>query len=282
MSELKIAEFRERAEQGLGFPDLDGIERRGRALHRRRVATAVGALALVVLAGGGLSRITADGTDASPLPAGRPSPTATAAERFAVHTTVDRGEEVLLPGPSTVTYDGIAVHFDVTGEDWEWWDSGMGLRRSAEQPDDYGAAVFFLRDASVRLQPCRDGLAQALGSDPDRLVANVAPLLDLAHATVVQGPRVVDVFGGSAVHLQLQTDGSCPEGGGLPVQLRGVSDGSSIDPGFGGTAVLDVWHVVVPGPEPASMLVASWDLDGTSQHRALQQALLDSLRIGRS
>lgn len=281
MSELKITQFRERAEHGLDMPDLDDIERRGRTARRRRVATAAGALALVVLAGGGVARLATDGTDAAPAPATTPTPSATAEGRFAVHTRVDRGEEVLLPGPSAATYDGVAVHFDVPGENWEWWDSGVGLRRTANTPDDYGAAIFFLRDASVRLGPCGDGLAQALGSDPDRLIANVAPLLDLAHATVLQGPRVVDALGGTAVHLRLQTDGTCPAGGGLPVQLRGLHDGSAVEPGFGGKAVLDVWHVVVAGPEPASILVASWDLDGTRRHHAEQRALLDSMRIGR-
>ncbi len=109
----------------------------------------------------------------------------------------------------------------------------------------------------------------------------MAPLLDLAHATVLEGPRLVDALGGKAVHLRLQTDGSCPGGGGLPTQLRGVDDGQAVEPGFGGKTVLDVWHVVVPGPEPASMLVASWDLDGNRWHHAQRQALLDSLEIGR-
>jgi hypothetical protein len=47
----------------------------------------------------------------------------------------------LLPGLSTATYDGVAVHFDVPGEDWEWWQSGMGLRRTSDNPDDHGAAL---------------------------------------------------------------------------------------------------------------------------------------------
>ena len=60
-------------------------------------------------------------------------------------------------------------------------------------------------DPSARLKPCSADRVQALGADPDELIANVAPLLDLAHATVLQGPRVVTAFGGAAVHLRLQT-----------------------------------------------------------------------------
>lgn len=280
MSDLKIAEFRERAEHGLDFPDLALIERRGRALHRRRVATVAGALALVVLAGGGIARLATDGTDAAPGPVAPPTSTpTTTTDQAGVHKTVDHlGEDVLLPGPSHVVYDGISVRFDVPGAGWEWWDYGTGLRRSADERDDYGAAVFFMREASARLEPCSDNRVEQLGSDPDRLVANVDPLLHLAHATVLQGPRVVTAFGGPAVHLRLETNGGCPDSGLTPAQLRGADDTGG--PGFGGRHVLDVWNVVVPGPEPASMLVASWALDGTDQHQASRQALLDSLRIG--
>ena len=82
---------------------------------------------------------------------------------------------------------------------------------------------------------------------------------------------------------------TCPDGGDAPAQLRGVvtganflGNGSDADPGWEGQHVLDVWHVVVPGPEPGSMLVASWDLNGTRKHHHQKQALLDSLRINLS
>lgn len=283
MSELKITEFRTRAEHGLDMPDLEDIERRGRAAHRRRVAAVATALALVVLAGSGIARLATDGTDASPAPAApsaptrSPSPT-TPADQAGVRTTLDLGEVVLRPGPSKVVYGGIAVHFDVPSGGWEWWDTGMGLRRRPDDPDNYGAAVFFLRASSARLQPCSDYRVESLGSDPDRLVANVDPLLHLAHATVLQGPRVVPAFGGRAVHLRLETKGACPDSIGNPAQLGSMDDPRG--PGWGGPYVLDVWNVLVPGPEPTSMLVASWDLDGTERHRALRQALLDSVRIG--
>ena len=89
---------------------------------------------------------------------------------------------------------------------------------------------------------------------------------------------MVTAFGGPAVHLRLETKGTCPDSKVSPAQLGGTDDADG--PGWGGPHVLDVWNVVVPGPEPASLLVASWDLDGTDRHRALRQALLDSLRIG--
>ena len=280
MSDLKITEFRERAVRGLDIPDLAVIERQGRALRHRRVAAAAGGLALVLATGLGIASIAADDGDAALHPATPPSPTPSLSWDKGVRTAVDRGEDVLLAGPSEVIYEGVAVRFDVPSENWEWWGAGMGLRRTADDPDEYGAAVFFLPDASARLQPCRDDRAQALGANPDELIANVAPLLDLAHATVLQGPRVTTAFGGTAVHLRLQTKGTCREAGDRPAQLRGVVNGSDTDPEWPRQHVLDVWHVLVPGPEPASMLVASWDLDGTSEHHDQQQALLDSLRIG--
>ena len=285
MSDQKIAEFRELAERGLHLPDLAVIERRGHALRHRRVAVAAGCLAVALLAGGGIAKIATDDTDATHVPTTRPSPAPSSPMAKDVRTSINRGESVLLPGPSAVTYDGIEVSFDVPGKNWEWWDVGMGLRRAADDPDNYGAAVFFLLNATARLQPCSSDQVQALGSDPDGLIANVAPLLDLAHATVLEGPRVVTALGGHAVHLRLQTQGTCP-GAGLsrPMQLRGQVDvgGAAADPGWDGRHQLDLWHVVLPGPEPTSMLVASWDLDGTNRHHAQQQALIDSLRIGPS
>jgi hypothetical protein len=277
MSDLKIAEFRELAERGLDVPDLAVLERRGRNLRRRRVATTAGGLALALGAGLGIANIAMDSGDTALDPATTPSPTSSTWD--GVRTTLDHGEGVLLPGPQELIRDGVAVRFDAPGENWEWWGPGMGLRRTADDPHNYGASIFFLQDASARLQPCRDDRVQALGADPDQLIANVAPLLDLAHATVLQGPRVVTAFGGAAVHLRLQTNGACPDGGGGPAQLRGVVHHSPVDPAWPGQNVLDVWHVVVPGPERASMLVASWDLDGTSEHDDQRQALLDSLRI---
>jgi hypothetical protein len=279
MSDLKLTEFRERAESGVDIPDLAVIERKGRALRRRRLATAAGGVALVLVAGFGVARIATDVGDAALDPATPPSPTPSTSWDEGVRTSVDRGEDVLLPGPSEVVYDGVAVRFDVPGENWEWWDAGLGLRRTADAPDEYAAAVFFLRDASARLKPCSADRVQALGANPDELIANVTPLIDLAHTTVLQGPRVITAFGGTAVHVRLQTNGACPEGGDRPPQLRGVVNGSATDIGWPGRHVLDVWHVVVPGPEPASMLVASWDLDGTTENHDQQRALLDSLRI---
>jgi hypothetical protein len=280
MSELKINEFRERAERGLDFPDLSVIERRGRALRRRRVATAVGGLALALVTAVAVTEMATDRGDAAPDPATQPAPAPSASWDDGVRTTVDLGEDVLLPGRSEVVYDGVVVSFDVPGESWEWWDMGLGLRRTATEADGYGAAVFFMQDVSARLRPCSADRVAALGSDPDDLVANVTPLLDLAHATVLEAPAVVTAFGGDAVHLRLQTDGgACPDRGDGPLLLRGVVNGVDLEPGLSGRHLLDLWHVVLPGPQPASILVASWDLNGTSEHEAQRQAVIDSLRI---
>jgi hypothetical protein len=279
MSDLKINEFRERAERALEIPDLADIERRGHALRRRKLAAVAGALAVVLVAGAGVTRLAADSTDAAPGPAKPPSPAPSTSWDDGVRTSLNLGEDVLLPGPAEITYDPATVRFDVPGANWEWWDVGMGLRRTADDPDRYGAAVFFLQDPRARLRPCTADRVKALGADPDRLLANVAPLLDLAHTTVLQEPRVVEALGGSAVHLRLRTDEACPEGGDGPVQLRGIDNGSTIDPAWPGRRILDLWHVVATGPDPASILVASWDLNGTSKHHAQLRALLDSVRV---
>jgi hypothetical protein len=279
MSDLKIHEFRERAERGLDVPDFADIGRRGQALRHRRLAASVGALAVVLVAGAGIARIATDDTDAAPGPAKPPSPTPSSTWDEGVRTAAKLGEDVLRRGPAEVSYGPGTVRFDAPGPNWEWWDDGMGLRRTTEDASHYGAAIFFLQDPRVRLQQCTRPRVKALGSDPDRLVANVAPLLDVAHTTVLQGPRVVDAFGGTAVHLRLQTDGACPESGDRPLQLGGVNNGSVVNPAWPGRRVLDVWHVVARGASPASILVASWDLNGTSKHHAQQAALLDSVRI---
>jgi hypothetical protein len=196
-----------------------------------------------------------------------------------VRTTIEDGESVLVRGPHHISYEGIRVSFDAPGPRWEWWDPGMGLRRSAAEPDDYGAVIFFLVRPSARIAPCSAAKQKALGDDPDALLTNVSPLLDLAHARVVQQPRVVTAFGGEAVHLRLMTDGLCPSQAGLPVQVRGDTPEEPIDPGWGGQRALDLWHVVLPGTPAGSMLVASWDLNGTDAHLAQRDSLVDSLRV---
>jgi hypothetical protein len=279
MSDLKIAEFRERAEVGLDIPDLAEIERRGDALRRRRVAAAAGGLALVLLAGAGIANLATDVDDAAPEPAAPPSPAPSSSWDDDLRLRIDQGEEVLLPGRSKVVFDEVTASFDVPGENWEWWRSGMGLRPNATAVDHYAATVFFLPEATARLQPCSDKRVEPLGNDPDDLDGNVEPLLDLAHSTVLQRPRVVAALGGTAVHLRLQTNGSCPAGWGIPLQLTGTVNGSTVEPGWSGRRVLDLWHVVGDGPEPASLLVASWQLAGTAEHRDEHQALLDSIQV---
>ena len=56
--------------------------------------------------------------------------------------------------------------------------------------------------------------------------------------------------------------------------------GAEAEPGWPGKHMLDAWHIVVPGPQPTSILIASWDLDGTSKHHDQQEALLNSIRLG--
>lgn len=69
MSELKMREFRDRAELGVALPDLADLEQRGLALRRRRIASGVGALALAVVAGLGIAGSVSERPDASPTPA---------------------------------------------------------------------------------------------------------------------------------------------------------------------------------------------------------------------
>lgn len=279
MSDLLIHEFRDRAERGLDVPDVAEIQRRGRALRRRRAATAVGSLALVLAAAGGVTGLTAGGGDQDAMPASPPEPSRSGSWESGVHLSYDGGEEVLEPGTSQARYGGALVRFTVPSQQWEWWEIGVGLRKSDAELNGYHAAVFFLPDATARLAPCTASRSQTLGTDPDRLTANVAPLLDMAGSSVLREPRVVTAFGTTAVHLQLETTAGCKQYGGDPAQLRGVLNGNISDPGWSGRHTLDLWHVVVPGDAPHSLLVASWDLDPSAEGEAEVRSLLDSMEI---
>ena len=277
MSDLMIHEFRERAERGLDVPDVEEIQRRGRGLRRRRAALAVGGLALVLLAGG-VAGLTSDRTDDT-MPAGPADPTPRVTWESGVNTTWRTGEEVLEPGPSEVRYGGAMVRFTAPDQGWEWWDIGVGMRMSEARPNEYHAAVFFLPNPTARLAPCAASRSQALGTDPDRLIDNVAPLVGMAKSSVLREPRVVDAFGTTAVHLQLETVIGCAEYGGDPAQLRGTLNGVANDPGWGGHNVLDLWHVVVPGDDPQSILVASWNFDRGDEPHPEVTAFLESIEI---
>lgn len=279
MSDLMVHEFRDRAERGLDVPDVAEIQRRGRALRRQRAATAVGSLALVLAAAGGVTGLATGGGDQDSMPASPPEPSPSGTWDSEVRLSYDGGEEVLEPGTSQARYGNAMVRFTVPSQQWEWWDVGMGLRRSDADPNFYHAGVFFLPQATVRLAPCDASRSEALGTDSSRLTDNVAPLLGMAGSSVRQEPRVVTAFGTTAVHLQLETTAGCEQYGRDPSQLRGVLNGNISDPGWSGRNTLDLWHVVVPGETPRSLLVASWDLDRSAEGEAEVRALLDSLEI---
>lgn len=281
MSDLLIHEFRDRAERGLDVPDVAEIQRRGRSLRRRRAATAVGSLALVLAAAGGVSTLATDGGDNGSMPATPPDPSRSPAWDSGIRTTYDRGEEVLQPGESQVRYGPAMVRFTAPSKNWEWWDVGFGLRRTATSQDDYAAAVFFMPQPTVRLAPCDASRSTPLGTDPDRLVDNVSPLLEMAHSRVLQQPREVTAFGTRAVYLRLETTAGCEQYGGDPSQLRGLFNGGNVEPGFGGRHELELWHVVVPGETPQSLLVAAfpWDQGGGERHQPEIAAMIDSIEI---
>ena len=281
MSDLKISEFRERAEGGIALPDLAALERRGRARRQRRMVAAVGGLALTLAAGFGVVRVLSAEEAVTPTPVTPPTPTPTLTiDDNGIRTTPSLGEDVLVAGRQSVTYGGVTVEFHVPGENWEWFGPpGLALRESADAPDEYEAAVFFLPEPSARLEPCRADRVRTLGTDSANPLANVAPLLDLAGTTVLQQPRVVSAFGQQVVHLRLRADGGCTDSGPEPSQLQGMFPGEPVGPGWSGTRVLDLWHVVNPGEQPTSMLVASWDLGDDRGRAPGYQALIDSLRI---
>lgn len=213
------------------------------------------------------------------MPAGPADPAPRVTWESGVNTTWRGGEEVLQPGPSEARYGRAIVRFTVPDQGWEWWDIGVGMRMSDARPNEYHAAIFFLPDATVRLAPCAASRSQALGTDSDRLIDNVAPLVGMAKSSVLREPRVVTAFGTTAVHLQLETVVGCAQYGGDPAQLRGMLNGVASGPGWGGRNVLDLWHVVVPGEKPQSMLVASWNFDRSDEPNPEVTALLDSIEI---
>ena len=276
MSDLRITEFRERAERGVEMPDLGLIEERGRALRRRRAAGAVGTLALAVVAGAGVAAGVRDKKDASPPPAD-PAPALDDSWDDQVRKMSDgTGEELLRPGRSVARYDGVEVAFEVRSDQWEWGHTGAGLRIDGNR-DRYATTVFWLSRPSARLGTCDGSRVEPLGTDPADLVGNVAPLRDLVASTVVRQPRVVDAFGTRAVHLQLRAGTGCTAEGPLPDQLRGMVNGETFDPGWEGPHLVDAWHVVVG--EGDSVLVVAWRLGGSRADAGERRALGGSIRI---
>jgi hypothetical protein len=287
MSDIKLAEFRERAERGLGLPDLEDLERRGRSLRRRRAAAGAGGLALALAAIAGIAHVATGGPDTAPAPGPATQPPSPAS---GLSLVPGDPEDLLALGPAWVNLDAdeagagespVKVVFDVADAGWEWSTYGMGLRRSAEARDDYAASVFFLPHPTARLGSCGAERVEALGNDPGNLLANVAPLLDLARSSVLEQPQVVTAFGHTAVHLRLRTDSPCPGGGAdLTDQLAGQSSGGTVKPGWEVPQTLDVWHIVLPGEASASILVASWEHVGATDAQLVdRQEMLDSVEL---
>lgn len=275
MSELKIREFRARATLGVHLPDLAVLERRGRALRRRRAVAALGGAAVVLAAGAGLVTLSAN-APAPTVPEG-PAALLSGAPSPGVLTTQVAGDPMVLPGHAELALGDFTYSFEVTGRRWELWDVGVVLRTGAE-PDRHSAALVFVPDPSVRLDPCRTGRWTTLGSDPDDRVGNVAPLLHLAHSRVQERPRVVSAFGETAVHLRVQAAGPCAYYGEAPAQLRGRRGVSFFDRSFEGWHTLDLWHLLVE-PDKPGLLVAVWDLDRDGTHPGPVRSLLESLRV---
>ena len=80
MSEQRVKDFAEAAEQRVPVPDLADLTSRGRDLRRVRRAAAAGALALAVVAGGVLSTMTRDDRSDAPAVDRTPPPSVDAQE----------------------------------------------------------------------------------------------------------------------------------------------------------------------------------------------------------
>ena len=125
MSEQLLKDFAEAAERRVAVPELADLTSRGRDLHRARIAGAVGALALVLVAVGGVvSAVSRD--DRIERPAEDPRP-GVARELDARPVEVDPD---LLPGqryevrPWSVDGRPVRVEFKVPGTGWVWRGDG--------------------------------------------------------------------------------------------------------------------------------------------------------------
>ena len=267
MSEEKIAQFREHAEQRVPLPDFDALERRGTALRRRRI-TGVATAAAVVVASLGAAAVQLSGSDqAAQLPSQQ------------IEDDVDAAfipKEVLPKG--VMAYDefglttGATARVEVTPPAKGWTVHIGGPQRGVHAGDDGKAwtGLLWYEVTGVYKKPCGDKPVDAPVAAP--ITDSLQPLLDMPYTTeVVQQPEPATLGGREAQHARLVLK-ACNGDPSNPLATGGDSGP------LPGEAAFDIW--LVPLPEAGTAMVVFDPSDeGSAKFRREWQQVLDSLRI---
>ena len=286
MSEQRVKDFAEAAEQRVRVPDLADLTSRGRDLRRVRMAGG-GIVAALVLVAGGLVVSLASHDRTAPAPDPAPSPRLETQELpvRSMGTLVD-----LRPGRDYVVRPWIAADDDpvratFTGPagGWVWRDdaafrSVSGKLPSARPRERYAGVGVMVADR-VSAAPCGAStaawtlLADAPGQAAQQLAA--APGVRL-----MEPVRADTRFGHDGAHVRLEVPRLCP--GHDDVLLWGLS--SRVDEESPGLATvfypgqeLDVWVLDVGGTRVVVWSELSPDLPRT--YAAQARELVDSIRL---
>ena len=251
MSEQRVKDFAEVAEQRVPVPDLADLTSRGRDLRRVRRAAAAGALALAVVAGGVLATVTRnDRTDAPVVD--RTPPSADAQElstRSLQDAALVGGREYVVRPWQLTSTDDIEARFRVPGHHWVWREDGA-IR--ALNPG--GAFPSTPREPYARLGVATPDRVPATGCElqvPEWTplektpIAAARQIAGIPSVVVEQQARSTRVFGHPAAHLRMSVPRLCPEYGDVIVwgQASVIGSGTVDYPG----QVMDVWVVDVDG-----------------------------------
>ena len=269
MSEERIAQFRERAQAGVGLPDIEALERRGATLRRRRVAgTAVAAVAAAGVIGFWLLQLPGgDQTDSSPV-----------VDRTAEEAPVEA--VALVDGvdvePGVPVYDefplstGGSVRIDLMTPAEGWFahlgDPERGLNIG---PDRAWTGLLWHEATGIYEERCDDRRGPGAESVP--ITDSLQPLVERPWVTVVEEPRADRIGGRAAQHARLLVQG-CQGDYSTPI-AAGIDDGS-LPP----ATDFDVWLVPLPEAETA-IVVLDPTGDGSGAVRRQWDEVVESLEI---
>ncbi len=269
MTDARVREFAERAEQILELPDLGRLADRGKRLRRRRRTTAVAGLAAaaVTVAGGYLAAV----------------------DRKAEVDPVDdtsTGGALAYPGSGTTlaklrggTYElrldreGFPAHARFTvPEGWRGW---YGPSRPYMKQGYVGILVGDVEEVADRVCQVPVSDMRPVGDSPEALVE---ALTDLPRHPVVEGPERTTFAGWPSTHLVLRADrnASCPRWSGF-IELWNSPGGGGLVPALGPGAVIEQW-VVELGSE--AVLVTASIGPGTPDWAVKElDAVVDSVEL---
>jgi hypothetical protein len=221
MSDQKVAEFLELAEQSVVPANPDLLLQRGRSLRRRRQLAPVVAVAAAAVLGIGFMVMGGDSnSDRQPSQ----NPTDTVSPRALGEDASSPGEYVMTDVDWDGTYD---ISVQLSGEGWESWDSG------SHQSTSLGAVSWgSARYADTIIQRC---------NELRRATTMRGAIRQLTHiqGTVTQAPTTTTRLGLTGTHLQLEipVDVECP--GGIEPTMANLMAlyAGPTDP----TVTVDVW-----------------------------------------